>query len=300
MTDRIPSMRRRLARLLLAGVVIAAACSGEDAERSPRIVVTTTIWADVVDAITCNGLAEVIAVIPARADPHTAGDADEDRERMLAADVVVANGLGLESGLAGALAAAADAGVAVVEMGGSVDPLRGPEGDDPHVWLDPQRIIAALPDVADRIVDAADLDGEAVEECLNGYLSELAGIDAEVVSILAGVPPASRGLVVTHDSLGYLADRYGLEVLATVTDDGTEGTGAVSRDELGGVLATMDVPVVFARAEDDVQALARQSDALEVVRLDSETLGAPGDPDDSYFGLLVTVAADISAALGTP
>ncbi len=73
---------------------------------------------------------------------------------------------------------------------------------DPHVWLDPIRFAQAV----ERI--GAELGGEAPARQL---ASQLRALDGEYREGLANCQ--RRELVTTHDAFGYLADRYGLEVI---------------------------------------------------------------------------------------
>ncbi|SNS64496.1 zinc transport system substrate-binding protein [Geodermatophilus saharensis] len=82
---------------------------------------------------------------------------------------------------------------------------------DPHFWLDPTRLADVGDALADRLAEV-DPDGadtyRANAEALRGDLESL---DAEMQEGLADC--AVTTLVTGHDAFGYLADRYGLEVV---------------------------------------------------------------------------------------
>ena len=88
---------------LLAGMaLIASGCGNNDTEetdRVPTVIATTSIWADVVANVGCDGLAEVVTLIPPGGDPHAFQPSLSDRGNMESAALVVANGLFLEEGL---------------------------------------------------------------------------------------------------------------------------------------------------------------------------------------------------------
>ena len=112
-----------------AAALVAAACSGDrdSAEpapvEAPAIVVTTSIWADIVSNVACGGLAEVEALIPAGGDPHGYEPSLQDRARMDGAALVVSNGLNLEESLADTLNAVAEAGTPIFEFASEMDPI---------------------------------------------------------------------------------------------------------------------------------------------------------------------------------
>jgi zinc transport system substrate-binding protein len=78
--------------------------------------------------------------------------------------------------------------------------LRDDDGVDPHVWLDP----TLFAQVVERI--GAELGDET-----GGLVARLNALDEEYQAGLADCE--RRELVTTHDAFGYLADRYGLEVI---------------------------------------------------------------------------------------
>ena len=77
------------------------------------IVATTSIWADVAAAVAGDD-ATVEVLVPRGADPHGYQPSSRDVARLQSADLVIANGLGLEEGLSDVLDAAAAEGAVVI------------------------------------------------------------------------------------------------------------------------------------------------------------------------------------------
>ena len=116
--------------MLAAAALGAAACSGDPApepssagDETPTIVATTSIWGDVVANVACDGLAEVVTIIPVGGDPHGYEPSLQDAERMTDASLVVANGLTLEGRLEDTLAAVAESGTPVLNFAEHMDPI---------------------------------------------------------------------------------------------------------------------------------------------------------------------------------
>ncbi|MGY1708282.1 metal ABC transporter substrate-binding protein [Geodermatophilus sp. SYSU D00758] len=87
----------------------------------------------------------------------------------------------------------------------------GEEAADPHFWLDPTRLADVGDALADRLAEL-DPDGAATyEENAAALRADLEALDAEMQEGLGGC--AVDTLVTSHDAFGYLADRYGLEVV---------------------------------------------------------------------------------------
>ncbi len=87
----------------------------------------------------------------------------------------------------------------------------GGEVADPHFWLDPTRLAAVGDALAERLTEV-DPDGAATyEENAAALRGDLEALDAEMQQGLADC--AVTTLVTGHDAFGYLADRYGLDVV---------------------------------------------------------------------------------------
>ena len=141
------SFRNRSLKLIAAvavAVLGAAACSGDPAPEPPgvgaeppTILATTSIWADVVANVACDGLAVVETIIPVGSDPHGYEPSLQDTERMTNAPLIVANGLTLEGRLVDTLETVAESGTVVLEFAASMDPIpfeddHDEEGHDDH------------------------------------------------------------------------------------------------------------------------------------------------------------------------
>ena len=141
------SFRHRSLKLIAAvavAVLGAAACSGDPAPEPPgvgaeppTILATTSIWADVVANVACDGLAVVETIIPVGSDPHGYEPSLQDTERMTNAPLIVANGLTLEGRLVDTLETVAESGTVVLEFAASMDPIpfeddHDEEGHDDH------------------------------------------------------------------------------------------------------------------------------------------------------------------------
>lgn len=87
----------------------------------------------------------------------------------------------------------------------------GDEAVDPHFWLDPTRLASVGDALAERLAEL-DPDGAATyEENAASLRADLEALDGEMEAGLAGC--AVDTLVTSHEAFGYLADRYGLEVI---------------------------------------------------------------------------------------
>jgi zinc/manganese transport system substrate-binding protein len=304
-------MRRHtpIAAALAAGALVfsAAGCgqsSTAGGDGAPTIVATTSVLGDVVRQLT-GGAAEVEVVVPAGGDPHELQPSARQAAALREADLVVANGAGLEAGLADTIDAARADGATVFEAIDHVDTLdaESGEGVDPHFFTDPARTADAAEALANVLAaEVPALDDEALRDEAAAYVARLRQLDTEVEETLAVVPPDRRTLVTTHDVLGYFADRYGFEVVGTVVDSPTTQAAASAGaiEELAAAVEETGVPAVFADAsapDDLADALADEVGGVSVVELYTESLGEAGSGADTYEGMVRTDAGRIAGAL---
>ncbi len=298
-----------VAVLSLALAACASDSSDDEAagDDRPTIVATTSIWADVVSNLVCDGSARVDVIMADGSDPHRYELSLSDRARLEGADLVIANGLGLEEAMEDSLEAAASDGVAVVSVGELADPLPYATGGhddeehgslDPHVWFDPARVGALLAPLGEEIVAATGIERSVIEGCIDDYRARLDELDASILDRVEAVPEVRRVLVTNHDSLGYFADRYGFEVVGTVlpSPSGLAETNPAALEALAEDMAANGVAVIFSeehQAADDAEALARRVGNATVIELSTAGLGEW----ETYLALLDGTTDVITDAL---
>lgn len=314
-------MKRRAVKMIVfiaAFSLFAAACASTgdgEAGSSVRIVTTTNVLGDVVSQIV-GDRAQVEALMPVGVDPHEFQPSSSQVAAMAQADLVVANGLGLEEGILDLLTTLESDGANVLWIGELIDPLpfdrengicdisdgEMSEGDcDPHVWMDPVRMI----DASRRIGGALELIDPSLDWSVGveAYVGDLEELDADVVDLVETIPPAERLLVASHEALGYFASRYGFEIVGTVVPGGSTlaDPSSAELEELVRVIDSLGIPAIFAESlsprilADAVAAEA--SHPVDVVVLYTGSLGAPGSEADSYIGMILTDARLIVDAL---
>ncbi len=326
----------RLLWLMATLALVAAGCGDDDdsveSVDAPMVIATTSIWGDVVANVACDGAAEVETLIPPGGDPHGFEPSLQDRGRMENATLIVANGLGLEEGLEDTIGAVEEAGTPVFRITDHVSTIEfsmtteaaghdehedeghdededhdeheghDHSGDDPHVWFDLVRVTEALPALSQALAAEAGLDAGAIDHCVAEYRSELIALDAEIEEILAPLHPEDRLLVTNHDALGYFAESYGFRLVGTVIPGGsTMGTTSPAElQELVELINETGVAAIFSESthsSDEAEALGREA-GVQVVSLNTGSLGPVGSSTDTYIGFMRTNAQRIAESLG--
>lgn len=317
------ALPRRLPVLLVAlGALLASACSSVSddaagpATNGPLVVVTTTILGDVVGQVVGDDGRVEVLMAPGQ-DPHGFSPSAQQAQLLREADLVVANGLGLEASAHDVLEAAEDDGVRVLRVAEELDPVtdghedeggdeddgdgHAHEGGDPHIWFDPLQMADGVRLVGDALA-ALGVEGNWTARAAE-VASDLEAVHEEVATILSAIPDECRQLVTNHDNLGHLAARYDLEVVATVLPGTSTAVDPSAQDfaALADLLRTTGVPAIFAETTQTTRlAESLAADVgrdVAVVELYTDALGPPGSGADTYAGLLTTDARRIADAL---
>lgn len=311
---------RRVAMLAAIAALVTAPLTGcatdDTTDDAVHIVATTTILGDIVRNVAGEN-AEIEVLMPAGVNPHDFQPSSQQVAAIQRADLVVANGLGLEAGLHDVLEAAEADGVWVWEVAPDIDPRpfvqvtdAGEDHEDhedgsldPHFWLDPLRVIAAAGLLADHLSKVA--PGHDWPTTAAAYSDELDSLHDNSVEQLAAVAAVDRKLVTNHFSLGYFSDRYDFEMIATVIPGGASLANPSSA-ELAGLVEVIEreqVAAIFTETiEPDVLAQAVAAEVgydVAVVELYTGSLGEPGTDGDTLIAMLATNVRRIAEAIGT-
>lgn len=279
------------------------------------LVVTTTPLGSVTSQIAaCAGGAST-TLMPAGADPHDFSASSSQVADMVKADLVIANGLGLEGGLDASLDQVEEDGTEVFHVAETIDPLPFGEdepghadedehghGDlDPHFWLDAARMADAARLIGDAAAERG--GGDRWSECGGEVAEELDALDGELRETLSAVPEDRRSLVTDHESFAYFNAAYGFRSEGVVVPGGSTEAQSSSQDlaRLAGVIEDAGVPAIFSNvAVNDslVEALAAEvGEEVAVVPLYVGSVGPEGSPAADYQGMMRENARLIVEAL---
>ncbi|GAB3632833.1 zinc ABC transporter substrate-binding protein AztC [Microbacterium shaanxiense] len=285
----------RIAAALVTAAVAAGALAGcaPAADERPSVYVTTNILGDVVAELAGDQL-EVVTLMAPGADPHSFELSAQQAAGLRDAELIVANGLGLEEGLAQHVEAAADEGVPVVEAGAHVEVIEYAEGSgpDPHFWTDPSQMVLVVDALAPELAELAGDGGDDVLAAAEAYREDLVALDEHMTSALSKIPAEHRALVTNHHVFGYLAHRYDVTLLGAAIPGGTTLAAPSPADlqELVDAIDTAGVRTIFAESSQPdrlVQVLAEEADRdVDVVELITESLAQPGEPGDTYLDMM--------------
>jgi len=122
---------------------------------------------------------------------------------------------------------------------------------DPHFWFDPNRVAYAAEYIESKLVEFDPSNASEYEATGKAYVTELKGLVSQVSELISTVPSQNRKLITTHESLGYLEAKFGLEVLSTIIPS-VDSANEISPSQLVGVIDIIEdnnIKVIFIEAE---------------------------------------------------
>lgn len=291
------------ATALLAGCATGsnADVSGEPSEGRPVVLTTFTVLADIARNVAGDRL-DVRSITKAGAEIHGYEPTPRDIAAASDADLILDNGLGLESWFA-RFVETADAPHAVVSDGVETIDITGDAyagKPNPHAWMSPlnvqlyvDNIVAAFSELDPAGADAYAANGAA-------YNDELQRIHDDLVADLATVPVEQRALVTCEGAFSYLARDAGLtEAYIWPVNAEQQATPQQIRQTIEFVQDN-DVPAVFCEStvsDRPMQQVVEATDAVFGGTLYVDSLSEQDGPVPTYLDLIRHDAETITAAL---
>ena len=291
----------------------AAPEASEDSGKRFNILATTPMIGEYVKQVAGQNV-DVEVLMPYAVDPHTYEPSPKDVAKISDADLVFHVGIKYEnSALLKLLENTVQTEQALIALGSKVNPIEFKTDDhddhdehddedkhddhaghdhgvfDPHFWFDPTRVALAVGEIKEELIKLDPENKNSYELSANSYVEKLKDLDKQIEALIQTIPGENRHIVTTHESLGYLESRYGLEVLVTIipsvtTEDGVTPKGLVEVIE---EIKEHKIKVIFLESESpskSAEVIAKETNASLVSGLWVETL----KENQSYIDFLTT------------
>jgi zinc/manganese transport system substrate-binding protein len=294
-------------------MLMVCALPAGSAEAADKLKVATSV-APITDIVRHVGgdVIEVTGLIPEGRDSHTYEPAPSDARILSNADVIIMNGLHLETPIQKLALKVKQPEAPMFELGEAAIThddwqfdLSFPKekgNPNPHLWVDIAFASRYAEITRDRLsrIDPAHAGIYAANTTT--YLAKLSRLDNAAFVCVASIPANNRKLVTYHDSFAYFAPRYGMQVIAAVQP--ADFAEPAPRD----VAAIIDqlkrekVPAIFGSEvfpSPVLEQIAREAGAKYVTDLrDDELPGEPDTPEHTYIGMMVNNLTEIAKGLG--
>jgi zinc transport system substrate-binding protein len=279
----------RLLACSAALALVLTGCGTAGAEDGGRLSVVAAFYPLQWTAQRVGGdLVHVDSLTPPGAEPHDLELTPKDVGAMVDADLVV-HLAGFQPAIDEAAAAEAadhswDAGTAADLV--PVSDASGKDGDglDPHFWLDPTR----LADVGDAVAEQfAKVDPEhagTYEQNAADLRADLEALDTEVSGALADC--AVDTLVTSHEAFGYLAGRYGFEMVGISGISPSQEPDPAALAEIADLVRERGVTTVYTETLVDPAVADTVASEAGVGTAVLDPLEGLTDPDEDYLDVM--------------
>src|SRR6478736_3037935 len=292
--SRSPRRAASLTLLALAAALLAA-CGQARAPIGPpadpdalRVTATTTVLADIVKSVG-GTRTSVQSIVPPGVGPEDYEPRPADARAIADAQLLVSNGVGLESFLDRLIRSAGGDDAPRLVLGDGIPAIEVDGEPNPHFWLDPTIVRDDwLPKIVGALSAAAPGDRATFEANAAAYAKTLTALDAELAAQVATIPPANRKLVTFHDAFPYFARHFGFELVGVVLANPGQEPSAGEMAQLVETVKKAGVHAVFTEAQFNpslAKTLADEAGITEVVTsLYNDALGPA--PADTYVGVM--------------
>lgn len=291
----LPSLHRRL--LLAAASALALTTPLGHAAEPLTVVASFSILGDLVRVVGGERVAVRTLVGPDE-DAHVFNPKPADAKALLAARLVVQNGLGFEPWASKLIKSAGYQGATVVAAQGvkarQMEEERGHEGHahaetDPHAWQNPNNVMLYVRNIAAGLGRADPAGASSYTANAEAYVKELQALDAWARAQITAIPAPKRKVITSHDAFGYFAAHYGVQFLApqgmnTDTEPSAKQVAQlirqIRREKIRAVFVeNMANPTLIAQLSKDAGVTLGAS-------LYADALSAPDQPGATYLQMV--------------
>lgn len=242
-------------------------------------------------------LAEVDNLLPPGTEPHEFQFSPREVRKLEAADMVVVNGLNLESWLdrtikssqhpkiiveaAAGLKSELIYGVGYLDLkysSAAGQPASG--APNPHVWLDPQLAEHEVTNVLNALVKADPAHAAGYTRNAVEYIARLEKLDAELGTGLAAYK--GQPIITFHDAFPYFARRYGLKVAGVVEQVPDVQPSPKYLSKLDQLIRRDGIKVIFGERQSPMKLPAQIGRDYHVAVAELDTLETGEFKPDAY------------------
>ena len=273
-----------------------------------RVLATTTLVGDVVKNIAGDAI-NLTVLLPVGADPHSFQPTPQDVARVSDADLIFANGAGLEEFLT-PLLESAGATSKVVSVSDGIELLQSAEalaeqptqttatvGDgqadhqpsigDPHVWFDPNNVMVWTQNIIRVLSEKDPAHADLYKQNGEKYINQLKDLDGWIRQQVSLISETNRKLVTDHLVFTYFAQRYGFIQEGAVIP-GYSSMAEPSAQEIAALEDTIknyQIKAIFVAKTVNPSLAERVAEdtGIKLVRFYAGSLSEPGSEADTYL-----------------
>ncbi|MDE4019681.1 metal ABC transporter substrate-binding protein [Glaesserella parasuis] len=265
-----------------------------------KVVTTFTVIQDIAQNV-AGDKAVVESITKPGAEIHDYQPTPQDIVKAQSADLVLWNGMNLESWFERFFAQVKDKPAVVVTEG--IEPIsiyEGPYKDkpNPHAWMSTKNALIYIENIRQALVKYDPANAEAYNANAKAYADKIVALDQPLRERLAKVPEAQRWLVTSEGAFSYLARDYGFkELYLWAINQDEQGTPKQIRKVIDQV-RKHQIPVVFSEStisDKPAKQVAKESKARYGGVLYVDSLSTKDGKVPTYVDLLNVTVSTIVA-----
>lgn len=280
-----------ISRRLFLGLALAACAPFSGAADKPVVATTFTIIADMAQNV-AGEHADVVSITKPGAEIHYYEPTPQDLTRAQNADLILWNGLNLETWFERFFSNLKDVPSAVVTEGITPLAISGGEYDgkpNPHAWMSVSNAHIYVDNITKALSSIDPAHAADYEKNAAAYKASLDEVGALIKTRVAGIPESQRWLVSSEGAFSYLAQDLGFrEAYLWPINAEQQGTPQQIRALIEKVRAEK-IPVVFSEStvsDKPAKQVAEESGARYGGVLYVDSLSAADGPVPTFLDLL--------------
>ncbi len=254
----------------------------------------------------------ITGIVPEGTNSHTYEPPPSVAATLESADVVFINGLALEEPTKQLALANQHSGSVICELGTAILPESDyiydfsfpKEGGkpNPHLWTNPPMALEYARIIRDTLVAADEANSAVYESNYDAFAAKVEALSDAVRTATATLPVDERQLLTYHDAYAYFAKEYGWTVIGAIQPSSFDEPTAKDIASLIDQVKETGVSAIFGSEVFPSSVLEQIGNETGVryvdVLRDDDLLGAPGEPEHSWLGLMRFNYVTMVEALG--
>jgi ABC-type Zn uptake system ZnuABC Zn-binding protein ZnuA len=275
------------------------------------VVTTVAPHADLVHQIAGDRV-DLRQLIPDGTDSHTFEPRPSDARFLQEADLIIFNGLHLETPTQRMADASKRSDAVSLMLGDStITPdqwafdfsFPASEGDpNPHLWLNVAyaRNYAQL--IATQLMQLDPDNADYYQANFGTLAGRMDQLDQAIFAAVQALPEQNRKLLTYHDSWAYFGQRYGVQVIGAIQPSDFSEPSPREIAALIDQVRANNLPAIFGSEvypSKVLEVIGRETGAQYINSLrDDELPGQPGMPNHTYLGMMLEDMRTMFTALG--
>lgn len=295
----------------LAAMMMIGPADAADTGKKIKVLTTVAPITNIVRNVAGSNV-ELHGLIPEGSDSHTFEPVPSDVKYVANADLIIINGLHLETPTMHLVDANKKKGSVVVQLADQTIAKKewvfdfsfpADKGDpNPHLWLNAAHGMKYAELVRNALVKVDPANKAAYDANATAYLAKLKQLDEAIMATMKTIPEKNRKLVTYHDSWAYFCPRYGCKVIGAVQPSDFAQPTPQDMVALINQLKAEAVPAIFGSEvfpSKVLDQIGREAGVNYVDTLrDDDLPGGLDDPKHTYVGMMKENVETMARVLG--